>query len=203
MTIESGTGLPDEGPPINLTETILPDSASPTTALPRVTDNLTQLLAVLPERLRLCLEREGDRDDLLEVVLDLGRPAEARFGGDLVIELLPAEPANRTLTESIEPVAPENEITLEDIAHVETRVSWHPQANAANAARLLPAPDCIEDGQPGPSTRPPSAPSAIDEDPLSDDDWLEGPSRPRRGVSVRFSSSALVRCITSILAQLA
>lgn len=137
MTIESGTGLPDEGLSINLTETILPDSAAPTKALPRVTDNLTQLLAVLPERLRLCLEREGDRDDLLEVVLDLGRPAEARFGGDLVIELLPAEPANRTLTESLEPVEPDNEITLEDIAHVETRVSDFGLDNRAGIERTL------------------------------------------------------------------
>ena len=41
-------------------------------------DNLELLFAVLPERVRRELERE-DPSALLEVVLDLGRPAEARY----------------------------------------------------------------------------------------------------------------------------
>jgi stage III sporulation protein SpoIIIAA len=45
----------------------------------RITDNLTQLLDVLPPALRECLEEQADMEDLLEIVLDLGRIAEARF----------------------------------------------------------------------------------------------------------------------------
>ncbi|RYG40003.1 single-stranded DNA-binding protein, partial [bacterium] len=42
-------------------------------------DGLSQLLDVLPAVLRERLERSGDADSLLEVVLDYGRPAEARY----------------------------------------------------------------------------------------------------------------------------
>lgn len=45
----------------------------------QVTDNLTQLLDVLPPAVRACLEKQPDLDDLLEIVLDIGREAEARF----------------------------------------------------------------------------------------------------------------------------
>ena len=44
-----------------------------------VTDNLDLLLDVLPPYLRSALERHSDLDQLLEVVLDLGRKPEARF----------------------------------------------------------------------------------------------------------------------------
>ncbi|RYG37879.1 AAA family ATPase, partial [bacterium] len=42
-------------------------------------DGLSQLLDVLPAVLRERLERSGDANSLLEVVLDYGRPAEARY----------------------------------------------------------------------------------------------------------------------------
>ena len=45
----------------------------------QVTDNLDQLLDVLPPAIRECLEAQEDMDGLLEIVLDLGRQAEARF----------------------------------------------------------------------------------------------------------------------------
>ena len=45
----------------------------------QITDNLTQILDVLTPAIRECLERQDDLEDLLEIVLDLGRPAEARF----------------------------------------------------------------------------------------------------------------------------
>ena len=45
----------------------------------KITDNLAQLLDVLPPLIRECLEKQPDLEDLLEIVLDLGRPAEARF----------------------------------------------------------------------------------------------------------------------------
>ena len=46
---------------------------------PDPTDDLEQLLAVLPADLRAALAAQGSLDTLLEVVLDLGRRPEARF----------------------------------------------------------------------------------------------------------------------------
>src|SRR5437588_11740365 len=45
----------------------------------RVTDNLQQLLQVLPPDIRSSVEGQPDQEDLLEIVLDLGREPEARF----------------------------------------------------------------------------------------------------------------------------
>lgn len=45
----------------------------------RVTDNLEQLLDVLPAAIRQRLEEQEDVEDLLEIVMDLGREPEARF----------------------------------------------------------------------------------------------------------------------------
>ncbi|XP_031490742.1 uncharacterized protein ycf45 isoform X3 [Nymphaea colorata] len=47
-----------------------------------VEDDLDALLEILPEDLREKLRNEPRRDTLLEVVVDLGRPPEARFLGD-------------------------------------------------------------------------------------------------------------------------
>ena len=47
----------------------------------RVTDDLDRLLAVLPESLQQQLASAEQRQDLLEVILDLGRPPEARYPG--------------------------------------------------------------------------------------------------------------------------
>ncbi len=54
----------------------------------RLTDDLALLLAVMPAEVRLAIEAEPGRDDILEVVLDLGRIPEARFPGRAV-DLLP------------------------------------------------------------------------------------------------------------------
>ncbi|MBI3997934.1 MAG: AAA family ATPase [Armatimonadetes bacterium] len=45
----------------------------------QITDNLDLLLGGLPPHLRTALERRPDLDQLLEIVLDLGRKPEARF----------------------------------------------------------------------------------------------------------------------------
>ena len=50
----------------------------------RITDDLDRLLAVLPESVRRALEPAEARDQLLEVVLDLGRVPEARYPGRAV-----------------------------------------------------------------------------------------------------------------------
>jgi stage III sporulation protein SpoIIIAA len=49
-----------------------------------ITDNLDLLLVVLPPYLRDALERHPNLDQLLEVVLDLGRKPEARFPGEVL-----------------------------------------------------------------------------------------------------------------------
>jgi stage III sporulation protein SpoIIIAA len=46
---------------------------------PQITDDLDQLLEILPEEIRSRLEQHPQRDRLIEVVLDLGRRPEARF----------------------------------------------------------------------------------------------------------------------------
>lgn len=47
----------------------------------QITDDLPQLLEILPAPLRQTLEQHPDRDRLIEIVLDLGRRPEARFPG--------------------------------------------------------------------------------------------------------------------------
>jgi len=50
----------------------------------RITDNLDVLLGVLPPQIRSAIEQQPNLDELLEVVLDLGREPEARFPGRAV-----------------------------------------------------------------------------------------------------------------------
>jgi stage III sporulation protein SpoIIIAA len=49
-----------------------------------ITDNLDVLLGVLPPQIRQAVEQQAALDELLEVVLDLGREPEARFPGRAV-----------------------------------------------------------------------------------------------------------------------
>src|SRR5581483_2934887 len=65
---------------------------------------LTQLLDIFPLAIRQALVRLPNLEGVIEVVLDLGRPAEARFEDDFVF--LGDAP-----------------ITAEDIAHVTSRLS--------------------------------------------------------------------------------
>ena len=44
-----------------------------------ITEELQKLLNILPESIRVPLEQHPQIDNLIEVVLDLGRPPEARF----------------------------------------------------------------------------------------------------------------------------
>ena len=59
----------------------------------RVTDDLDRLLEVLPQVVQTCLASEAARDQLIEVVLDLGRVPEARYPARAVS--LGAEPLGR------------------------------------------------------------------------------------------------------------
>ena len=106
----------------------------------RVTDNLTQILDVLPPRLRRSLEREMPLDDLLEIVMDLGRPAEARFVVR-VVELQPSKPFNRdVLTSPSQEIGEgdvEDEVTIEDIDNVIEKIGLFGLDNRAGIERTL------------------------------------------------------------------
>ncbi|MGE5587247.1 MAG: R3H domain-containing nucleic acid-binding protein [Clostridia bacterium] len=84
-----------------------------------ITDNLDELLEVLPPRIRERLERVGDTDGLLEIVLDLGRQPEARFPGGKFV-YLGEEPVKR-----------------EDIEFVTRRVGAFGHDNRAGIERTL------------------------------------------------------------------
>jgi stage III sporulation protein SpoIIIAA len=84
----------------------------------RITDDLELLLAVMPPPLRHTLAGRGRLGDLLEIVLDLGRPAEARFPGR--VEDLSDEP-----------------VTRQDLQHVVDRVGRFAQDNRAGIERTL------------------------------------------------------------------
>ncbi len=91
----------------------------PLTALQqRVTDNLSQLLEALPPAIRAYFDKESRTDDLLEIVLDLGRLPEARYQ-DRAVELS------------------EFPITNEDIEYVVGRVGSFGKDNRAGIERTL------------------------------------------------------------------
>ncbi|NES25485.1 MAG: AAA family ATPase, partial [Symploca sp. SIO3E6] len=45
----------------------------------QTTDDLNKLLDILPDKIRSSIEQHPERDNLIEVVMDLGRPPEIRF----------------------------------------------------------------------------------------------------------------------------
>ncbi|MFI5274226.1 MAG: R3H domain-containing nucleic acid-binding protein [Ktedonobacterales bacterium] len=83
-----------------------------------ITDDLGALLAVLPPRVREAIARLDDRDDLLEIVLDLGRLPQGRF-------------PQREVTLSDTP------ITKEDLAEVVERIGTFGDDNRAGIERTL------------------------------------------------------------------
>ncbi|MFI5398562.1 MAG: R3H domain-containing nucleic acid-binding protein [Candidatus Binatia bacterium] len=83
-----------------------------------ITDNLDLLLMVLPPRVRQEIETVEDLSALLEVVLDLGRQAEARFPG-------------RTVALSPQP------ITREDLDYMTARIGTFTRDNRAGIERTL------------------------------------------------------------------
>ncbi len=84
----------------------------------QITDNLTQLLEVLPPSIRTCLEAQPNLESLLEIIMDFGRPAEARFPGQAV-----------TLCDI--------EVTPQDIEYVVSRVGEFGKDNRAGIERTL------------------------------------------------------------------
>jgi stage III sporulation protein SpoIIIAA len=86
-----------------------------------VTDNLEDLLAVLPPKLVSVLvdvNGRADRGDLIEIVLDLGRRPEARFHG-------------------YEMFLSDEEVTREDLAFIAERIGQFGDDNRAGIERTL------------------------------------------------------------------
>ncbi len=79
---------------------------------------LSQLLDIFPLSIRQALVRLPDLEALIEVVLDLGRPPEARFPDDFVF-------------------LAETNVTFEDLAHVSTRLSAFGSDNRAGIEQTL------------------------------------------------------------------
>jgi stage III sporulation protein SpoIIIAA len=79
---------------------------------------LTQLLDIFPLPIRQALVRLQNVDDIIEVVMDLGRPPEARFENGFVF-----------LTDAA--------VTHEDLAHVASRLSPFGADNRAGIERTL------------------------------------------------------------------
>jgi stage III sporulation protein SpoIIIAA len=83
-----------------------------------ITDDLDALVSVLPEDVRTALRDVGRRDELLEVILDLGRVPTARYtDGEVVLR--------------------EREVTREEIQHVVECVAEFDADNRAGIARTL------------------------------------------------------------------
>ena len=84
----------------------------------RVTDNLDELIGILPEEIAAAVRREEQLTELLEVILDLGRQPEARF------------PDRWTFLS-------ERLVTFEDLEYVTARVGEFGRDNRAGIERTL------------------------------------------------------------------
>jgi stage III sporulation protein SpoIIIAA len=84
----------------------------------KITDDLEALLAVLPPHIEQVLQEANKSDDLLEIILDLGRQPEARF-------------VNHEIT------LDENDVTEKEIEYVVSRISEFDGDNRAGLERTL------------------------------------------------------------------
>ena len=83
-----------------------------------IIDDLSLLLEILPPHVRTALDRDPELNSLIEIVLDLGRPPEARF------------PERAVYPEQLE-------VTREDLDHVVERVGSFTGDNRAGIQRTL------------------------------------------------------------------
>jgi stage III sporulation protein SpoIIIAA len=79
MVNSNGINLLDQHLPSNQESPVVDENL--TTDRMHITDDLQKLLDILPEEIRLLLEQHPERDNLIEVVMDLGRFPEVRFPG--------------------------------------------------------------------------------------------------------------------------
>jgi stage III sporulation protein SpoIIIAA len=83
-----------------------------------IATDLQLLIDILPERLRNAIQKV-DLDDLIEIVMDLGRMAEARFSEGNILEL------------------GEQQVTLDEIHHVVKHMGYFTSDNRAGIPRTL------------------------------------------------------------------
>ena len=83
-----------------------------------ITDDLDALLDILPPHIRQPLCQQSDNSELLEAVLDLGRPPEARFP-------------------QREMILNPKEVSEQDIDYVASRISSFGDDNRAGIERTL------------------------------------------------------------------
>ena len=84
----------------------------------RVTDNLEQLLGIIPPRIAEALRKLEGLEELIEIVMDLGREPEARFPGRAEV-----------LSDEL--------VTIEDIDHVVAGIGMFSGDNRAGIERTL------------------------------------------------------------------
>lgn len=89
-----------------------------------VVDNLDKLFLVLPEHILKALEEKENSDELIEIVMDLGRPPEARFTNGFCILI-------------------ENPVERSDIEYTLGRVGMFTRDNRAGIERTLHRISCI------------------------------------------------------------
>lgn len=87
----------------------------------RITDDLEALFDVLPPSIVLTLRRSNRFNELIEVVMDLGRQPESRYAGEA----------------DVEQILRTEEVTREDIDYVIQRISHFDEDNRAGIARTL------------------------------------------------------------------
>ncbi|MBY0274391.1 AAA family ATPase [Candidatus Binatia bacterium] len=96
----------------------LDHEASPAAAAPWSGDDIDALFGILPRRFRTALEGDAQAHEILEIVLDLGRRAEARFPGRTVF--LDETPVGR-----------------DDLVHVTGQIGTFTSDNRAGIERTL------------------------------------------------------------------
>jgi stage III sporulation protein SpoIIIAA len=90
----------------------------------KITDDLDNLLEVLPESITSALRGVGRFDELIEIVMDLGRAPESRYASV-------ADPSQAEL------ILRQEEVSLEDLAYVVGRIGNFDTDNRAGITRTL------------------------------------------------------------------
>jgi stage III sporulation protein SpoIIIAA len=103
---------------MNNEELTEPETTKPEIVKQEITSNIDLLLQSLPPHISTPLERDDHKDDLLEIVMDLGRLPEARFRNE-----------ERFLSD--------REVTREDIEYVTSRIGNFGEDNRAGIQRTL------------------------------------------------------------------